>query len=126
MLSDDPTIAALGEARGRARTAVAAGRPGGLLDPRAAIDDYKAALADCPLDQPTMERTREELVVRLVKGMAMAGTDVVVGQLFATLMTRLEAVEDVLSPDASRRRIARWELRLADAHLAARAGGEGA
>ena len=123
MISDDPTITALGAARDAARRAVDAGRPGGLLDPRTAIDDYKAALADCPLDHEMLRAALRELATRLGKGLLLIPDDSAVGRHFEAILSRFEATEDALDADAARRRFARWEMRIADAMLAARARG---
>lgn len=126
MMSDDSTIAALGTARTAAREAVAAGKPGGLLDPRRAVDDYRAALADCPLGRDALVTARGDLERRLLKGLTLPGNDQAVGDLFGALLSRHEACEDLLDAAGARRRFADWELRIADAQLAARASGRGA
>lgn len=112
--NDEAVVTALGQARDLARSAVAGGRPGGILDPRTALDAYRAAIVDCRLGQDTLGLARDELAKRLDKGLTMPGNDPVIGDLFATLLSRYEAVEDALDRDGYRRRLARWELMVVD------------
>ena len=81
MISDDPTIVALGAAREAAWRAVMAVMPGApplLLDPRPALDTYTAALAACPIGSADLLPIRDELVRRLEKGLTLAGNDQVI------------------------------------------------
>lgn len=112
--SDDPTLVSLAATRARTWQAVVGGRPGGILDPRAALDDYRAALTDCPLDREQLTAAWSELTARLDQGLTLPGDDPVVGDHFASLLSRYEAVSDALDRDGTRRRLARWELMVVD------------
>lgn len=107
-LSDDVPFVHLDQARQRVLAAVAGyGSP--LFDLAETVAGYREALARCGVPDDVLARARDELAERLAVGWDASEWDRRLEERWFALLTRYEAVCDVLDVPAAHKRLATME-----------------